>query len=338
MILIIGGTSFLGVHTAEAFIQNGFEVAVTGRENKFKNFYEKKGIEYYNLDITKSEDFSSLNLTNVDAVILLAALLPANATANLIDEENAADYFKVNTIGTINALEYCRKNNIKKLISTISYSDVAASLKKDVVITEKEPRNYFYKGDHAVYAFSKNAASDVMEYYNQQHNMNNIWFRLPTVYGIGPHGELFVDGKLKKSGIQIFMEKASLGEDITIFGDKDLSRDVSYVKDVAYAFVQATKGSNAKGLYNITAGNPVTLEEQAKVIIDIFAKNESQKSNLIYDENKKNDSLSYSFSIEKAKKDFGYNPKFKTFRDMMLDFKKDMDIGLYQDLFNYQKL
>ena len=35
---------------------------------------------------------------------------------NLDEDENAADYFLINTIGTINLLEYCRKNGIKRII------------------------------------------------------------------------------------------------------------------------------------------------------------------------------------------------------------------------------
>ncbi|MCI5698581.1 MAG: NAD(P)-dependent oxidoreductase [Eubacteriales bacterium] len=338
MVLIIGATSFLAVHTVDALLENGEKVAVTGRDNKFKDYFESKGVEYYTLDLAKPDDFNNLPTGDVKGVILLAALLPANSTANLVDEENAADYFVINTLGTVYTLEYCRKNDIKRLISTVSYTDVAASLGKGYVITEEEPRNYFYHGDHAVYAFSKNAASDLMEYYNQQHNMKNIWFRLPTVYGVGPHGSLRVNGELKKSGIQIFMEKASQGEDITIFGDKNLSRDVAYVKDVAKAFCQAMDSENAKGLYNMTCGSPVTLDEQAKVIVDVFSKSDEKKSKILYNPKLKNDGPSYEFSIEKAKKDFGYNPEYKTFKSMMIDFKKDMDEEKYLDLFNYPKL
>lgn len=338
MILVIGANSFLAVHTVDKFLEYGEKVVVTGRNDKFRDYYEKKGVQYFNLDLTNPNDFNNLPTENIKGVILLAALLPANATADLVNEENAADYFLINTLGTINTLEYCRRNNIQRLISTVSYTDVAASLGKGKIITEDEPRNYYYSGDHAVYAFSKNAASDVMQYYNEQHGMKNIWFRLPTVYGIGPHGSLRINGELKKSGIQIFMEKASKGEDITIFGDKNLSRDVAYVKDVANAFYQAMNSEAAIGLYNMTSGNPVTLEDQAKVIIKIFSKNDGNKSSLNFNPEIKNGGPSYQFSIEKAKRDFGYNPQFVSFESMMIDLKKDMDEGKYQNLFNYVKL
>lgn len=67
----------------------------------------------------------------MEGVILLAGLLPANAQVNLDEDENAADYFKINTIGTINVLEYCRRNGIKRVISTSSYADVRNSWTAD---------------------------------------------------------------------------------------------------------------------------------------------------------------------------------------------------------------
>lgn len=90
------------------------------------------GAKFVELDITQKEDFSKLPTENVSGVILLAGLLPANAKADLEANENAADYFKINVIGAINVLEYCRKNKIKKVIGNCSYSDVSGAWGKDI--------------------------------------------------------------------------------------------------------------------------------------------------------------------------------------------------------------
>ena len=207
MIIVIGATSFIGVHTVTELVNQGCDVIVTGRNNKFKEHYDKLGVKYINLDLDCAEDFDKLPTQEVEGVILLAGLLPANAPVNLDEDENAADYFRINVIGTINCLEYCRRNNIKRLISTCSYADVRGAWNASKRITEDEPRDFIFTGDHAVYVISKNAANDVMEYYNQQHGMKNAVFRFPTVFGVTPHMSLFVNGEMKKSGFQIFMEK-----------------------------------------------------------------------------------------------------------------------------------
>lgn len=336
MYIIIGASSFIGVYTADEFLNQGCEVIVTGRNDKFKSHYDNLGVKYINLDLTNEEDFKSLPTDHVEGVILLGGLLPANAQVNLVDEENAADYFRVNTIGTINVLEYCRKNGIKRVISNCSYADVRGAWGKRV-ITEDEPRDYLYTGDHAVYVFSKNAANDVLEYYNQQHGMKNAWFRFPPVYGVGPHDSLYINGVLKKSGLKIFIDNASAGKDICIHGDPNLSRDVVYVKDVAHAFYLAMKSENTYGLYNMTSGRGVTLLEQAEVIADLWAPSSERKSKIVYKPEIQNNTPSYLFSMEKAKRDFGFEPAYADFKVMMSDYKKDLDANRYKELFHYVK-
>lgn len=334
MYLIIGGSSFIGVYTAEEFVKQGCQVAVTGRNGRFREFYQEKGIQYIDFDLTRPEDIANLPTEGVEGVILLAGLLPANAPVNLDEDENAADYFQINTIGTINILEYCRKNGIQRVISNCSYADVRGAWGKGA-ITEDEPRDFIYTGDHAVYVFSKNAANDVLEYYNQQHGMKNAWFRFPPVYGVGPHDSLYINGTLRKSGLKIFIDNASEGKDICIFGNKDLSRDVAYVKDVAHAFYLAMKSENTSGLYNMTSGRGVTLQEQAEVIADLWAPSPDKKSRIVYRPEVENNTPSFLFSMEKAKRDFGYEPAYADFRVMMEDYKKDLDAKRYQELFHY---
>lgn len=336
MYIIIGASSFIGVYTVDEFLRQGCEVIVTGRNNKFKSHYDDLGVKYINLDLTREEDFDNLPKEGVEGVILLSGLLPANAEVNLDIDENAADYFRVNTIGAINVLEYCRKNGIKRVISNCSYADVRGAWGK-IAITEDEPRDYIFSGDHAVYVFSKNAANDTMEYYNQQHGMKNAWFRFPPVYGVGPHDSLFINGTLKKSGLKIFIDNASAGKDICIYGNPQLSRDVVYVKDVAHAYFLAMKSEKTYGLYNMTSGKGVTLQEQAEIIADLWAPSPDKKSRITYNPNIQNNTPSYLFSMEKAKKDFGFEPAFSDFRDMMIDYKRDLDENKYQELFHYVK-
>lgn len=334
MYIIFGASSFIGVYTADEFLKQGEKIIVTGRNNKFKEHYDQLGVEYINVDLSNKNDFDKLPKEGVEGCILLAGMLPANAIVNLDEDENAADYFEVNTIGTVNVLEYCRKSGINRVISNCSYADVRGAWGKKV-ITEEEPRDYTYTGDHAVYVFSKNAANDVMEYYNQQHGMKNAWFRFPPVYGVGPHNSLYINGVLKKSGLKIFIDNASAGEDICIFGNPNLSRDVVYVKDVAHAYYLAMKSEKTYGLYNMTSGKGVTLQRQAEVIAELWAPGPDKKSKITYKPEAVNNTPSYLFSMDKAKKDFGFVPEYSDFRFMMEDYKKDLDAKKYQELFKY---
>ncbi|MBQ3903179.1 MAG: NAD(P)-dependent oxidoreductase [Lachnospiraceae bacterium] len=323
MIIIIGATGFIGMYTAEAFLEKGYKVLATGRNEAVGNVLSKEGADFLKLDITNKEDFKKLPDEGVEGIILLAGLLPANTTADLVEEENAEDYFKVNVLGTINVLEWARKHNVKKVIGACSYSDVSGAWKKDYAITEEEPRNFSFTGDHSVYVISKNASNDVMEYYNQQHHMHCAVFRFPPVYGVGPHGTINVNGKPYKSGIQTFIENAAQGKDIEIWGDPDISRDIIYVKDVARAYVMAMESEKTYGLYNMTSQTSLTLLDQAKAVIEVFGKDKGSK--IVLRPEKKNNTPSFLFSMEKAKRDFSFVPEYTDFKSMMEDYKREME-------------
>lgn len=330
MIVIIGATGFIGMYTVEAFLKAGKQVVATGRNKVLGEQIEKMGARFVTLDITRPDEFEKLPTEGVEGVILLAGLLPANTTADLENNENAADYFEVNVIGSINVLEYCRCNGIRKVIGNCSYSDVSGAWGKGYQITEEEPRAFKFKGDHAVYVISRNACNDVMEYYNQQHNMQCAWFRFPPVYGVGPHGTIYVNGKPYKSGIATFIDNAIEGKNIELWGDPHIKRDIVYVKDVASAYVKALESDKTYGLYNMTSGTQLDLEDQAKAVIKVFGKDKGSK--IVYRPEKKNNTPSFWYSMEKAKRDFGFVPQYTNYEDMMIDYKKELESGRWNAL------
>jgi len=330
MIIVIGASGFIGMYTVERLIQDGKQVLATGRNERMRPMLEKMGAAFETLDITVPADFDKLPATGINGVILLGGLLPANAKVDLAKDENAADYFKVNTIGTINVLEYCRKNGIKKVLGASSYSDVAGAWREGYAIKETEPRNFHFTGDHAAYVISKNAANDVMEYYNQQHGMQCAWFRFPPVYGVGPHATIYVNGKAYKSGIQTFIERAQAGEDIELWGNPHIKRDIIYVKDVARAYSLALDSDKTYGLYNMTSGVELDLEDQAKAVIEVFSK--GKKSRIVYRPDKPNHTPSYLFDMGKAKQDFGFVPLYTDYVSMMNDYKMELESGRWSML------
>ena len=330
MVLIIGATGFIGMYTTQAFLKAGKQVIATGRNKVLGRKLEEMGAEFLPLDITNKDDFDKLPKEGVEGVVLLAGLLPANAAVNLDEDENAADYFGVNVIGTINVLEYCRKNGIRKVIGNCSYSDVSGAWGKKYPITEDEPRDFKFTGDHAVYVISRNAANDVMEYYNQQHGMQCAWFRFPPVYGVGPHGTIYVNGTPKKSGIATFIDNAKEGKAIEIWGNPHIKRDIIYVKDVADAYVAALNSDQTYGLYNMTGHVQIDLDEQVKAVIQVFGGD--KKSPIVYRPEKPNSTPSFLYSMDKAKRDFGFEPKYTSYLDMMMDYKKELESDFWNVL------
>jgi len=335
MVIVIGATGFIGLYTVEKLLEAGYEVLATGRNKKMQKYLEDVGVRTLELNIQDKEDFKKLPTDNVEAVILLAGLLPANAKVDISKDENADEYILVNTIGTINVLEYCRINGIHKMVGCSSYADVFNAWEKGRPLKESEPRTYKLSGDHAAYVISKNAANDVIFYYNNQHGLQGSVFRLPPVYGVGPHASIYVDGRLYKSGIQTFIENAMSGKDIEIWGDPHIARDIIYVKDVATAFVKAIQSENAIGLYNMTSGTELDLEEQVKAVIEVFG--DEKNSKIIYKPEKKNNTPSFLFDMSKAKRDFGFIPEFTSYKKMMVDYKRELESGRWDNFIDSRK-
>lgn len=77
--------------------------------------------------------------------------------------------------------------------------------------------------------------------------------------------------------------------------------------------------------------------EQAEIIVDLWVSSENKKLRITYKPEVENNTPSYLFSMEKAKRNFGYVPKYSNFRIMMEDYKKDLEANKYQELFNYVK-
>ena len=156
-------------------------------------------------------------------------------------------------------------------------------------------------------------------------------FRLPPVYGVGPHATIYVNGKKYKSGIQTFIENAKEGKDIEIWGDPHISRDIIYVKDVAEAFYLALLSDKTRGLYNMTSGTELDLEEQVKAIIEVFG-NKENESKIVYRPDKPNNTPSFLFDMSKAERDFSFVPKYKSYKDIMIDYKKELELGRFDKL------
>lgn len=328
MIVVIGASSFIGTYLVDALVKSGKEVFATARSPRYEKYYRDRGISFARFDLSRKEDIALLPTSGVEAVVLLAAMLPAN----MAGEEDPYKYIDANITGTLNVLEYCRKNNIRKLISTTSYADLKGHWGEGRPVGDDELRSYELSGDHAVYVISKNAAADLIEYYNNSYGMSGCVFRFPPVYGVGPHSVLYADGVMRKSGFQIFIDKALAGEDIEIYGD-DVYRDIVYIDDVVDAFIAALESPRAKGMYNIMSGHGTTLEEQARAVVEVFSRPEGPRSKIIRRRDIPNGCSSYSFSIEKARRDFGYNPKYITFKQLVEAYRKELESPRFKELF-----
>lgn len=327
MIIVVGASGFIGTYLTEQLVNRGFAVLAADISQIGEQYYRKLGLPYVHLDITNKNDFKMLPRNGVEAIIHLACVQPANVSKETYDP---VQYLEVNVIGTVNLLEFCRETNVRKMIYASSHRNTQGLWVDGKTIYEHDGRAIKYTGQYAIFSISESAAQDCVEHYTQEYGLQGIIFRLPPVYGYGPHTEIFWKGKPIKTGFQIFIENAVAGKPIEVWGDCNKARDIIYVKDVVEAFFMALKSKEAIGLYNITSGRSISLKEEVQIIVNVFC-DPNNKSEITYRPEKANSIEPFLYDNSKAKKELGWFPKYN-FKDMLFDYKKEMEIGRFSFL------
>ena len=95
------------------------------------------------------------------------------------------------------------------------------------------------------------------------------------------------------------------------------------MKDVLSAIESAVKvPDNVSGVYNIASGRAYSQMEEAQILAEVFAteKGVSTVTNL---PEKQGLTRGYLYSIEKAKRELGWEPAYADMRVMYEDYKKE---------------
>ena len=187
-------------------------------------------------------------MQGVDYVFHLAAMISVPESMF-----NITECIKINNTGMINVLEEAAEAKVKKLCFSTSaaiYGDNPEMPKREVMIPEpKSP-----------YAITKLDGEYYCNMFTQTGRLQTACLRYFNVFG--PRQD---PKSAYAAAIPIFTAKAVAGEDITIFGDGEQTRDFIYVKDIVEANVfMATH--EFTGVYNIAYGGKITINDLVKRI------------------------------------------------------------------------
>jgi UDP-glucose 4-epimerase len=331
-IIVFGAAGFIGTYLIDKLLKQSYQVIASDINEIGEHYYREQHIPYIPVDITNKGDFEKLPQTEYDAVIHLAALQPANYSAANYSPQ---DYININVTGTLNILEFCRKNKVKKIIYASSHRNTSGLWHKNTSIKEEDGRAQQYAGEYSMFSISESAAQDCVEFYRTNYNIKGIIFRLPPVYGYGPHLEIFKEGKPIKTGFQTFIEKAKQCKPLEVWGDTSVGRDIIYVKDVVAAFLKALENDNAGGLYNISSGYKLTLREEVETIAKVFWGDKTEPQFILQPE-KKHTMDSFVYNNSKAKRDFDWSPVYN-FEELLRDYEKEVNNNKFGFLLEKRK-
>jgi nucleoside-diphosphate-sugar epimerase len=230
---VTGSAGFIASVVTEQLLKSGAEVVGIDnlndaydprvKEYRLSNLRKFPGFSFYRMDISDRSILKNTELIgrNFDAVINLAAR--AGVRASITDPWV---YLDTNVTGTLNLLEFCLQEDIKKFVlaSTSSiYGEDAPRPTPESSSSDKPLQ---------AYAASKKAAEALAHAYHHLHGLDVSVLRYFTVYGPAgrPDMVMFRFAKWILEGLPV-----------QLFGDGNQSRGFTYVDDIARGTISALK-------------------------------------------------------------------------------------------------
>lgn len=293
-IVVTGCAGFIGSHTCEKLLKDGYDVVgidnlndyydVEIKKRNVKLLEEHPNFTFYKEDIRDTDIISRVTPFKVCHL--------ASTAGVRYSIQNPKLYVDVNINGFINILEECIKNNVKHLVYASSSS--VYGLNKKLPFSEDDPINTC----NSPYATSKMAMEMYAKTYNQLYGLRSIGLRFFTVYG--PRGR---PDMAPYKFLTAIMNDTKFHK----YGDGETSRDYTYIDDIVSGVVAALDNKNNMecDVFNLGNSNPITLNEFIATCEKVVGKK------AIYEqiENQLGDVPHTFADISKAEKLLNYNPK-----------------------------
>jgi len=285
IILVTGCSGFVGSHLCEKLIENDNVVVGIDIQELPNDFKYKKQINFINEDIRNK--ITSIKKWKPEVVVHLAAL-PGVYPSTVKPFETVDTNIK----GTLNLLEECRKNGVKKIIyasSSTVYGNEHNSDNKQTSDNLLSP-----------YAITKKTCEMFFNYYSNNYDMKCIGLRFFSVFG--PRGR-------KDMAPYIFMNSILNDKEIVIYGDGNIKRDFTSIKDIVDGIILSIEYINKMiinhDVFNLGNNNGITLNE----FISIIEKCIGKKAKIINTVQRTCDNDKTSADLNKSKEILGYKPK-----------------------------
>jgi len=251
--LVTGGAGFIGSHLVERLLSDGHEVTIldnlaTGRIENLSGFVDHPALDFQNVDMTQTADFSAI-FSGVKWVFHLAGL------ADIVPSiRQPIAYQEANVAGTVNILEAARTAEVSRFIYTASSSSYG--IPDEFPTPETAEIRPLYP-----YALTKYLGEECALHWNKVYGMPTVSLRLFNVYGprsrtTGAYGAVF--------GVLLAQKLA--GEPLTIVGDGTQTRDFTFVTDVADAMVSAARSNISGEALNVGSGDTYSINYLASLI------------------------------------------------------------------------
>lgn len=282
-ILITGGAGFIGSHLATTLASDNdiriLDALTTGQRANVPT--EATFIEG---DI-RDDDALTRAMTDVDLVFHEAALVSVQRSV-----EEPQTSHEINSKATLSLLEIARDHDARVVLAS---SAAIYGHPESVPIAETAP-----KEPTSPYGLDKLTTDHYARLYNELYDLDTVALRYFNAYGPGQ-----VAGDY--SGvISVFIDQALSGDEITVHGEGDQTRDFVYIDDIVQANLRAATTDAVGKAYNIGTGESVTIRELAELIQDIT----DTESDIVHTDGRSGDIQHSEATISRAQDYLAYEP------------------------------
>ena len=312
--LITGAAGFIGSSLARALVSRG--ESVRGVDNFATG--KRQNIA----DILDRIDFREADITNLDAMhqacagvdfVLHQAAIPS-VPKSVLDPLGSN---RANVDGTVNVLVAARDAKVKRVVyaaSSSAYGDTPTLPKREDM--RPDPIS--------PYAVAKLASEQYMISFYRCYGLETVSLRYFNIFGPRQDPTSPYSGVLAKFTTQMLR-----GEQPTINGDGEQSRDFTYIDNAIEANLLACKAPAQKAagqMFNVATGRRVTLNETFKVLQDLTGYKGQPKHGPVREGDVKH-SLA---DISKAEAGLGYKPRvnFEEGLKRTVEWYRESGVGL----------
>jgi len=291
--LITGIGGFIGSSLARALLSRGEQVRgvdnfCTGKRENLADILDR--IDFHEADIV---DLAAMHkaCAGVDFVLHQAAI--PSVPKSVLDPLGSN---QANVDGTVNVLIAARDAKVKRLVyaaSSSAYGD-----------TPTLPKREDMKPDPiSPYAVAKLASEHYLISFYRCYQLETVALRYFNIFGPRQDPSSPYSGVLAK-----FITVMLRGEQPSIYGDGEQSRDFTYIDNAVEANLLACKAPAAKvagQMFNVATGRRVSLNETFKLLQPLT----SYKGQPEYGPERGGDIKHSLADISKAEAGLGYKPK-----------------------------
>ena len=277
-IIVLGGGGFIGGHLSKKLKNDGNYVRVC--DLKRHEYFNQEDFcdEFILGDLTDSNVVSLVIDDSFDEVYQLAADM--GGAGYIFTGENDANVMHNSALINLNVANECVKKGIKKIFYSSSACMYPEHNQLDPENPNCEESSAYPANPDSEYGWEKLFSERLYLAYNRNYGLNVRIARFHNIFG--PYGT-WMGGK-EKAPAAMCRKVAEIENEgvIEVWGDGTQTRSFLYIDECVEAVLKLMK-SNFIGPVNIGSEEMVTINELAKMAIDISRKN--IKIDNIYGEN-----------------------------------------------------